>query len=146
MSNDPQSRIRRLFDDSTHHRGAACPINISGNGNIVAIGDVHYYGGPHPLQGATSSPKTVRITEKQRATLTRKLNQWLTARNAARHDKLDASAAWRAVNNQAGVVSQDEMTPAGYRRAINWLRRQTAALSPNRPKIRRLTRNRNGRE
>lgn len=141
MSEEEKRRIARLMKETTPKKARAPKpppkppagsnvFNISGTGNITAGGDVHMHQ-PAPVP---SRPRVVVqtgvgvIDAKQKAELTRKLTQWLTARNLIRKDKMTIPAAWKAMNDTVGVNSYHEMTPVQYKAALAWLTRQRAIL------------------
>lgn len=132
---DPKKKIIDLFNKGTRkNRTSAKPkggnsVSVSGNGNVVAGGDVHYHAGPKPRPKVTVQTGVGVINAKQKADLTKKLNQWLTARNVVRRDKMTIQAAWSAMNSHVGVNSYHEMTPEDYQAALAWLKRQHAILN-----------------
>lgn len=105
-------------------------IKISGNGNYTAGGDLHV----HQAEPAPARPKVIVqtgvgvIDAKQKANLKAKLEQYVTARNLIRVDKMTVGGGWAAMNASVGVNSYHEMTPEHYKRALTWLKRQRAIL------------------
>lgn len=135
MTEDPKKTIVRLFEEGTRKaRRPAQPkagssLNISGNGNVVAGGDVNFHAAPLQRPQVVVQTGVGVIDAKQKATLTQKLNQWLAARNAIRRDVMTIQAARSAMNAAVGVNSYHEMTPDQYKKALAWLTRQRAILS-----------------
>lgn len=87
MNEKPEGKIIKLMRDGSTGRMTAAPqtsVNITGSGNFVAGRDFHL----HQEASKPPRPKVVVqtgigvIDPKQKAELTRKLSQWLTARNA----------------------------------------------------------------
>lgn len=131
MTEDIKGKIVQLMREGSTQGSARAPshtISVTGNSNIVALGDIHF---------AASKPERPRIVvqtgngvidAKQKAALTRMLQQWLTARNVVRKDKMTIQAARKAMNDVAGVNSYHEMTPVQYGIAQKWIAKQRGIL------------------
>lgn len=140
MSEEDKRKIARLMRETTpkkpRARKPAKPgdpsnvYNISGNGNFTAGRDIHLH---HPAPAPQRPQVVVQtgvgvIDARQKAELTRKLEQWLTARNMIRKDTMTIQAARKVVNDHVGVNSYHEMTPEQYKSALAWLSKQRAIL------------------
>lgn len=134
MTDDPKKKIVQLFKEGTRKKRrpaqpkAGNSFNISGNGNVVAGGDVNLHVAPAPRPQVVVQTGVGVIDAKQKAGLTQKLNQWLAARNVIRRDAMTIQAARSAMNAAVGVNSYHEMTPEQYKKALSWLSRQRAIL------------------
>jgi len=128
---DPQARIVKLMREATTSGSSerdGNTVKVRGNGNTVAGGDVYNF-------NPTIRPKvTVKtgdgvIDAKQKAEISTKLKQWLTARNAVRREKMTIAAAWSAFNAAMKVNSYAELRPEQFPGALDWLKKQRAILS-----------------
>lgn len=136
---DPTNKIVRLIKASApavkrarrpKPQLAGTAIAVTGNGNLVAGGDVHHTTNVHhhvparPLVVVKTGDGTVDAAQK--AELQRLLALWMAAHNAVKTEKLTFAAAWGSFNKAMKINKYDELRPESFPRARAWLQRQAA--------------------
>lgn len=103
-------------------------VSINGNGNAVAGGDINLNVGPAPKPKIIVKTGDGVIDASQKAELRRRLDQWLTARNAVRKSRMTHGAGWNAFNKAMDVNSYAELKPEQMPAALAWFGKQMAIL------------------
>lgn len=126
----PEARLLRLMKEAPRSPNSdAQTFDVSGDGNFVAGGDLNVNFGAPPRPRVTAKTGDGVIDAAQKADLTKRLKQWLSARNVIRRDTMSIAAAWAALNAAVGVNSYHEITPDKLPLAKQWITRQRAILT-----------------
>jgi len=113
-------------------------ITFTGNGNVVAGGDVtqHITNTVHNhAPAAPARPKVVVktgdgvIDAEQRAALQALVREWMDTHKALKRQELTWPAAWGSFNKAMKVSGYAELKPEQFVKAKAWLRRRVAILN-----------------
>lgn len=116
--------IRDAAQDGSEQPGQT--IHVSGNGNVVAGGNVVAIS-PTIKKVVKPDPQGT-ITPAQKADLQERVKAWITTHNAVKKRELTFAAAWGRLNKYMKVNSYHEINAGGYDKAVKWLTRQKGQI------------------
>lgn len=133
---DPKKKIVDLFKNGTRKkRTPAKPkggdsVSVSGNGNVVAGGDVHYHEAGKPPPRGKIQPGVDHITLDQRKTLKRLVEEIAETEARLKKNPKTFAAVFSALFRQFDNVNKLEQIPlAGFETARAYLNQRLGQLN-----------------
>lgn len=135
MTDDAKKKIVQLFKDGTTPKRRPAPpkagnvVSVSGNGNVVAGGDVHYHAAAQPVTGPVL-PGVEHVTAEQRKIL-RKLVEDIgeTEARLKRNPKGYAAVYTSLFRRFAGVKKLEQIPLDGFEEARSYLQQWLGRLN-----------------
>ncbi len=131
-----KAEIKRLIGGSTAPKqkptqSKSKVVNIRGDGNVVAGGDVHIYNAPI----APPTPKPIIktgdgvLTAHQKGELRDRVTDWVQLHGQIKQRPLSWGSAWNKVNRHVGVNSYHEIPQEHFDAAVRFIQVEMGKLN-----------------